>query len=394
MVGTHGVDFFLINAFVNSADAAIDTSFMKHPPAVSDIDGGLRWSWPEGATAHRGTVAEILTQVSKEALQGDSLETVLRRTVECLVRHLPIAIATISLLNYERSHFVQEISAGIELDAPGDLPRPVALGTSGRCIQTARSQLIADVSLDADYVPRHGRVRSEFLVPMCHRGSLLGVLDLESTFKNFFTPEMCVMFDAVAAQVAGAVYMAQALRELEVANGKLKQLSMRDGLTGIANRRSFDQAFAREWAVHQKSGNSMALLLVDVDCFKALNDTRGHLFGDECLRELARLCAVVARDSRVHVARYGGEEFVLLLPDCGLDAARKLGVELCRRIEVLAVEHPASPVASYVTVSIGVSAVCPQLEFPPQSLIQSADRALYAAKAEGRNRVVARDCGC
>ena len=368
---------------------------MNSSIAIADVDGDFRWSWPEGsAEGQRGVVAEILTQVSKEALQGDTLETVLRRTVNCLVRHLPIAIASISLLNDEHSHFIQEVWVGIELDLPGELPRPVTLGVSGRCVRTGQSQLVPDVALDGDYVARNARVKSEFLVPMRHRGVLLGVLNLESTFKNFFTPRMCVMFDAVADQVAGAVYLARALRTLEIANGKLEQLSMIDGLTGIANRRSFDQAFAEEWSARQRRGESLALLLVDVDFFKALNDALGHPRGDQCLRELAKILTTTAAGygAGVHLSRYGGEEFVLLLGGGDMDSARALAQTLCERVEALAFSHPTSPVAAYVTVSIGVSATSPRPSTSTSSLLMAADRALYAAKAAGRNRVAVRVC--
>jgi len=131
-------------------------------------------------------------------------------------------------------------------------------------------------------------------------------------------------------------------------------------------------------------------LLVDVDCFKALNDARGHLHGDECLRELARLCTQVAEGHCELVARYGGEELALLLLDGDLRAARRLGERLRRRVEALALEHPASSVANCVTVSVGASALRPQASQTPEMLIDTADRALYAAKARGRNRVVAR----
>lgn len=366
---------------------------MTRPMAPADPGNDLPWPRPDGATyEQRGVVAEILAQVSMEALQGTSLEAVLQRIVNCLAQHLPVTIASIILLNEEGTHFVQEVWAGIELDLPGELPWPVTLGASGRCVRAGQPQLIIDVELDADYVPGNGKIKSEYLVPIRHREHLHGILNLESIAADFFTPGICAMFDAVALQIAGAVHLARVASELEKANRELERLSMSDGLTGISNRRSFDQAFAREWDLHQRSGKSMALLLVDVDCFKALNDACGHLFGDECLRELARVCADVAPDALSHVARYGGEEFVLLLPDCDLNVAEKLGVDLCRCVEARAMDHPDSPVASHVTVSVGVSAVSPPALASSRSLIRSADRALYAAKAAGRNRVVAREC--
>ncbi|GGY17957.1 hypothetical protein GCM10008098_07220 [Rhodanobacter panaciterrae] len=367
---------------------------MTHPTACDEYAHQQRSPWGErDASDRRAMLTEILAQVSMEALQGDTLEAVLQRIVDCVARCLPVAIASIILLNDDDTHFVQEVwSGGIGLELPIELPWPVTIGAAGRCARSGEAQLITDVQADADYVPGNRDVKSEYLVPIRHRGHLHGVLNLESTSADFFTAEVCAMFDAVALQIAGTVHLARVVRELELANRKLEQLSMSDGLTGIANRRSFDQRLVEEWQRHAQSGESLALLLVDVDCFKALNDACGHVFGDECLRELARLCAEIVDGMQAHVSRYGGEEFVLLLPGCDLDTAQQLGVDLCRRVEALAIGHPASVIANHITVSIGVSAGRPDPRQPPESLIAVADRALYLAKAGGRNAVVARSC--
>lgn len=336
-------------------------------------------------------LSEILAQVSIEALQGETLEAVLTLIVDCIVRRLPVTIASIILLDEERAHFVQEVCAGqLDLQLPGGLPWPVSLGAAGRCARTGTSQLIADVRVDADYVPGNTGVMSEYIVPIIHRGRLHGVLNLESTRADFFTPEVCAAFDAVAAQVAGAIHVARVVRELEQANRKLEQLSMSDGLTGIANRRCFDQRLVEEWHRHARDAQPLALLLVDVDAFKPLNDARGHLYGDRCLHALACLCSTAAPDADALVARYGGDELALLLPATGLRDARMRGECLRRGVESLALLHPRSPIAAHVTVSIGVAALQPRPGVSPQALIATADRALYVAKAKGRNRVVAR----
>jgi diguanylate cyclase (GGDEF)-like protein len=198
------------------------------------------------------------------------------------------------------------------------------------------------------------------------------------------------VFDAIAEQIAGAIHVARLLRELESANRKLSDLSMRDGLTGIANRRCFDARMAEEWRRHANDGASLALLMVDVDCFKALNDRRGHLQGDECLRELAQLCAAHVRDGSDLAARYGGEEIVILLPRCGMDEAMRVAETLRSHVEALALPHPDSPAADCVTVSIGVGAACPRdAGASPDALVAAADAAMYAAKARGRNCVQA-----
>jgi len=344
------------------------------------------------ATTWHGRLTELLAEVSREALQGEDLQEVLRRIVECLVRNLPVAIASIILLDDDGSHFIEEVWAG-DLDLyPSELAHgwPVSVGAAGRCARTGQAQLINDVDSDPDYVPGNTAVRSEYLVPIRHRERLHGVLNIESTRADFFHPETRAVFDAIAAQVAGAIHLARVVAELEAANRKLELLSMSDGLTGIANRRCFDERIAAAWEWLAAEGTELALLLVDADAFKPLNDAHGHLYGDECLRELARLCTRFAQGPDDLVARFGGEEIVLLLPGRDLAQAAALGETLRRDVEAAEMVHENSQVAPYVTVSIGVSAVRPGPAHSPEMLIDAADRALYAAKAQGRNRVVAR----
>lgn len=353
------------------------------------VDLGSNWAGHDLATQH-AVLTEILAQVSREALQGDGLDAVLQRIVDCLAAQLPVAAASIILLDEEGRHFVQEVLAGeLDLEMPSSLPWPVTIGAAGRCVRSGQAQLITDVERDEDYISGNHAVQAEYLVPIRHRDRLHGVLNVESTHADFFTPAACAVFDAVADQIAGAVHLARVVAELESANRKLEQLSMSDGLTGIANRRCFDQRLAADWKHLANEGRTLALLLVDADCFKPLNDARGHLYGDECLRELARLCTEFAEGDNDLVARYGGEELMLLLPDRDLDGAVAIAEHLRRNVEAVAMAHPNSPVSAYVTVSVGVSAVQPDAAGSPQQLIAAADRALYAAKAQGRNRVVA-----
>lgn len=346
----------------------------------------------QSAAERRAMLTEILAQVSSEALQGDTLESVLKRIVNCLVARLPVTIASIILLNDSQTHFVQEVWSGeLDLELPAELPWPVELGAAGRCVRTGKAQLISDVENDPDYVPGNSRVSSEYLVPISHSGRLHGVLNLESTEARLFTREVRAAFDAIAVQIAGAVHLACVVRELEQANRKLQLLSMSDGLTGIANRRCLDERLREEWADHARRKQPLALLLVDVDCFKLLNDAQGHLHGDECLRDLAAICIeAIGEEEEALVARYGGEEFAVLLSDCDLRRARRTGERLRRCIDEMELPHPTSLVADHVTVSVGISAVKPRMSFSCESLIDTADRALYKAKDRGRNCLVAR----
>ena len=175
---------------------------------------------------------------------------------------------------------------------------------------------------------------------------------------------------------------------LRAANDRLEALSNTDGLTGIANRRSFDVGLAQEWKRAQRAGTPLALLLIDVDHFKHFNDLYGHLAGDDCLRALGRALDRAARRAGDLVARYGGEEFVVILPGAGLAKAFESACHIQREIWSLAIAHAATP-PGIVTVSIGVVSLNPSNRHPPDELLRQADLALYQAKRSGRNRVCA-----
>ena len=175
-------------------------------------------------------------------------------------------------------------------------------------------------------------------------------------------------------------------RELEEANFKLELLSNTDGLTGIANRRSFDLVLEQEWYRAQRSGIPLSVIMLDVDHFKPFNDHYGHLAGDDCLRALARALLKEVRRSGELVARYGGEEFVVLMPDTGLDAALEIAHRIQESVRSLALPHELSE-PGIVTFSLGVASLVPSEQYVPDNLIRQADRALYRAKELGRNRL-------
>lgn len=174
------------------------------------------------------------------------------------------------------------------------------------------------------------------------------------------------------------------------AESALKALASSDGLTGLANRRSFDQALALEWGRAQRTRSPLSLLLVDVDHFKLYNDLHGHQKGDDCLRAVASAMTANLRPADV-AARYGGEEFAVLMPDCGHDAAMAAGERLREAISRLRLPHGASAAGTTVTLSIGVVTEVPMDDMNSDLLVARADQALYAAKHGGRDRVLSAD---
>lgn len=177
--------------------------------------------------------------------------------------------------------------------------------------------------------------------------------------------------------------------KLEESNEMLQKLSCLDGLTGIANRRRFDEFMTTEWMRAMRKQSTMALILVDIDYFKAYNDNYGHQKGDDCLRQVANILNTGLNRPADLMARYGGEEFVVVLPDTTLVGALGLGESLRARIEKAAIAHDYSPVVDHVTISLGVAYCEPKAgDASVSRLIEAADHALYEAKHAGRNRVV------
>ncbi|MBD5803540.1 Phytochrome-like protein cph2 [Azoarcus sp. Aa7] len=177
-------------------------------------------------------------------------------------------------------------------------------------------------------------------------------------------------------------------RKLDEANRELTRLSAFDGLTGIANRRTFDATLSREWRRSARSGAPIALMVVDVDCFKQFNDAYGHQVGDECLKAVARALAGNTRRPVDLVARYGGEEFAVVLPDTDAQGAAIVAESMRRAVEALAITHRHSTAARVVTVSVGIAVTSPERSDDGgfATLVARADEALYRAKRDGRNR--------
>ena len=182
-------------------------------------------------------------------------------------------------------------------------------------------------------------------------------------------------------------HVAERTVALEAANHRLEALSRTDGLTSIANRRRFDEVLASEWARSQRSGEPLALAMIDIDWFKAYNDHFGHLGGDDCLRSVAGLLAGCAKRSADTVARYGGEEFAIIAPGANSSGMQTLANCIQERLAALAMPHPTAP-GGYLTLSIGIAVLSPESGQAPETLVAAADAALYQAKRSGRNRVV------
>lgn len=234
------------------------------------------------------------------------------------------------------------------------------------------------------------QVRANLLVPVKWGENLYGLFAAQQcSHSRCWRPEEIELMQRIADHFSVAIQQGQLYQQLQSANQELRRLATTDGLTQIANRLRFDAYLSREWYRLRREQQFLSLILFDVDCFKDYNDAYGHPQGDYCLKQIAQ--AVQSRLGRPadFVARYGGEEFAIVLPNTDMAGATAIADTILQTIRGLAIPHPNSKVSSIVTISLGIATIIPPLRGSPQDLIQTADKALYQAKKQGRDRWVA-----
>ncbi|HZP65178.1 MAG TPA: diguanylate cyclase [Rudaea sp.] len=358
----------------------------------------------------RVDVLGMMSGLLRVAVDAGDLGQALESIARFVHARFHLEFCGILLFDAARAMLVLKAEAGrATLDGKSFPEWPVDLGVNGRAVRTRASQFVPDVRADPDYVMCNGATRTEYVVPILFRGELIGVIDMESASYESFTDENRAMLDALAAQVAGAIHLAStnqrltdmvrevadksaaledANAKLRAANRELHRLSHSDGLTGIGNRRRFDEGLRSEWRRARRQGRPLSLLLLDIDDFKAYNDGYGHLAGDDCLKRIAAALRTAAERHNGLLARYGGEEFAVLLPDTEAGRALRCGEEMQQALATLALPHRFSRASAHVTASFGVMTLRPRVVMKPSEFIRCADHALYTAKAEGRNQIV------
>lgn len=211
---------------------------------------------------------------------------------------------------------------------------------------------------------------------------LLGGRSLEVRFEIYGA----IIFTAVG--MLGAYRYEISARSAWLRRQLLLVVSTQDELTGLLNRRGFDRGFARTLGAASREHASLTVLLLDLDCFKLLNDRYGHAYGDECLRQVSKLLSATTRRSLDLCGRYGGEEFVLVWYDAPLAHAQRMAAELIAAVESAGIEHLASTVKQVLTISAGAIHLNPDANASAEALLKMADERLYAAKSQGRNQLV------
>lgn len=283
---------------------------------------------------------------------------------------------------------------------------------AGHVLRSGEAEIVNDVSCDCRYIADDViTTKSLICAPLKFHKETIGVIKVIHTDYINYTSEQLKLFTSLTSQAAAAIQAAQyyeklkeysqtleqnvtertqalekANQELKEAQEQLEYLATIDGLTQIYNRRYFNEYLLREWRRLARDRKFISLILCDVDYFKLYNDTYYHQAGDDCLKKVTQVMKSLVKRPADLVARYGGEEFAIILSDTNSLGAAKIAQELQKQVEALNIPHPRSHCSSHVTVSLGIATTIPTSDISPEKLINAADKALYEAKANGRNR--------
>lgn len=334
-----------------------------------------------------------LKRIARITARDMALRPMLQHIVDTLFDEFSWEFVACASVDMARGEFICEaMRSAVDTSVMIGYRRALGSGVVGECALTQKTIDIPDARTHPNFVDTLGGTLSELCVPVIHNGELMAVLNAESRRLDAFRGQRD-MLETVAGQVAGMLHAANLLEELQRANAQLQQAyrelesaSQRDVLTGVANRRRFDQWLNEATHAAAQSGRPLALLLIDVDNFKAYNDGYGHVAGDACLRLIASVLAAVVEDTPARLARYGGEEFALVFPDADMTQATALAERLRLAVAARALEHRHAA-SGHVTVSIGVATAAPCQTVMTGLLVERADTALYEAKRSGRNQV-------
>jgi diguanylate cyclase (GGDEF)-like protein len=382
----------------------------RHGALLSKVDGRATQSHSASHT-HGNSALDLVSLLKAAQILSNEvgLRNVLQRLIAIVRENAGAQVARLLLLSDGVCRLEAESdgdavtvlqSRRLDLDAADDpqFPLSVLRYVIRTGLEVIEDNIAGASRYAADPYVMQQQPRAVMCLPVRHGGRIDGVMYFENRLAEAsFTGERVEFLRMLGAQAMISIAsarlhdsleqrVAERTAQLEDANRKLATLSITDGLTGLANRRRFDEVLGAECARAARAGQALAVIMLDVDHFKKFNDHYGHQAGDACLIRVAHALATSTRRASDLTARYGGEEFSIVLPDTGAAEARRIGEALRGAIEALAIPH-AGAAAGQVTISVGIAIQPGQGAGDPDALMRVADAALYRAKDAGRNRV-------
>jgi len=345
-------------------------------------------------SAHRD---RLLMQVSRRIAQALDLQSVLDTAVSEVRQQLQVHQVCVCRFEPDQDNVTLMAAAIAE---EWQCLQPIAVGchhtmarstvmafTQRQPIQNVADIYTADITASQVDLLAQSHIRAYLVIPILHGQSLWGLLSCyHADSPRPWQPAEVDMLGQLADHIAIAIQQAELYQQLQQANRELQHLATHDKLTGLANRRYFDQYLHQEWRRLAREQAPLGIILCDIDHFKRYNDAFGHIAGDDCLVQVAEAISRAVQRPGDLVARYGGEEFTVVLPNTDLTGAIQIAEKIRRAIELTSIPHAASPVDSQITLSLGIACVYPSLSLVPEQLVAMADGALYQAKQLGRDR--------
>jgi len=318
----------------------------------------------------------FLNSISRTAISSEDAEQMLLEIVGHIQKNFSFDHIGIGIFDYTHKDIEIKAEAGTTAKALGKRI-PLGVGILGRVARTGESALVQTSTGDAHLQGVLPDSRAVLCIPISYGETLLGVLNVESRREDAFSPDDVLIMNTLADLLATALHNSFVFQ-------KLQQQSITDGLTGIKTRRFFWEALTSEWKRASRSGRPFSVVLIDLDKFKEVNDTLGHLEGDLVIARVGRLLEQRCRQSNV-VARYGGDEFIILMPETGVEQAQVLAerLRLWLATDPMLQEH-------HITGSFGVASF-PVHGLSAEDIIRVADSGMYAAKHAGGDRVSTAD---
>jgi diguanylate cyclase (GGDEF)-like protein len=401
-----------ISAYRRAAEAMAQGHFRPLLPGVVEGSPGDEMDRLGEALSRLGrelermfAEAHALVRLGEKVNAGLLLDQVLDQVFESFSSIVPYDRIGCSMLEDEgatvRSVWARSLGAAPNLGI--GYSAPLAGSSLAQIIETGRPRIINDLD---QYLREHPQsestrliiadgVRSSLTCPLVAQGKRVGFVFFSSNRPNTYSEHHVELFLLIAGQLSGVVEkgrlyadLLQTKAELEAANRTLSRVAALDGLTGIPNRRAMGEMLENAWRRAARNKTPLSLIMIDLDRFKDYNDRFGHVEGDKCLVRVASEMRWALRRPDDFVARYGGEEFLAFPASAPVDAAVGLAERLRRLVAELPIVIPATGETTRVTISAGVAGVDSAADGSVDDLIAHADRALYSAKAAGRNRVI------